>query len=42
MSEEVQIVKNTTSQMAPSLHHVLSGEEISFSSESGAARSGGG
>ncbi|MEO8168663.1 MAG: MoxR family ATPase [bacterium] len=30
MSEEVQIVKNTTSQMAPSLSHVLSGEEISF------------
>ncbi len=30
MSEEVQIVKNTTSQLAPSLSHVLSGEEISF------------
>ncbi len=30
MNEEVQIVKNTTSQLAPSLSHVLSGEEISF------------
>jgi MoxR-like ATPase len=30
MSEELQIVKSTTSQMTPSLNHVLSGQEISF------------
>jgi len=30
MSEELQIVKSTTSQMTPSVNHVLSGQEISF------------
>jgi len=28
MDEELQIVKTTTSQMSPSLNHVLSGEDI--------------